>query len=262
MARIPGASPALAPKRCGPQDSRGGSGGEYDRPVTTLPQTGDPSLRLCWRDGRVALEHTSAVGRPPEAISVDFLRGATARRAVGISRRVHPLARAVGRDAPLPRILDGTAGLGRDAFVLACLGYSVLAIERSEVLHCLLEDGLARLLRDPHGATLVGERLRVRLADSRSVLLEDPRPEVVYLDPMFPPRRKRARVKLELELCQRLLGPTDDAAELVHAARRAATRRVVVKRPAWGEPLASDVSFQVRAEKVRWDVYLTADSGG
>jgi hypothetical protein len=51
-----------------------------------------------------------------------------------------------------PHIIDATAGLGRDAFLLASLGATVTMIERSADMHALLLDGMARAL-DAGGVT-------------------------------------------------------------------------------------------------------------
>lgn len=218
-----------------------------------FPQPDSPDLRLERIDGRLSLVEAGQ----QNPICVDFLSPTSERRRTGIRRRDHPLARAVGRKKPLPDIIDGTAGLGRDAFVLANLGYRVTAVERSPVLHALLADGMARLLANSRLAAALDGRLRVEHGDCRHLLCTTPPPRVVYLDPMFPDRRKSAKVKKEMQVFHRLLGSDSDAAELLTAARKVATDRVVVKRPVWAEPLASSPSYTVEGSKVRWDVYLT-----
>lgn len=214
-----------------------------------LPQPDDPNLVLVDTGTRLEVQDRGRVA----PVFVEFLGDA---RHVGIRRRTHPLARAVGRDAPLPDVLDGTAGLGRDAFVLACLGYTVTAVERAPVIHALFADGLARLLADPRGRQLVGDRLTLHRGACEEWLARNPPPTVVYLDPMFPPRKKSALVKKEMQLFQRLLGQEDNGSALLAAAREVATRRVVVKRPVWADPLAGDADYSVTGAKVRFDVYL------
>jgi len=217
-----------------------------------LPQPADQELALVREAGRVQLR-----GRSEWApVCVDFLDPLMRKRRRGLDRRTHPLARAVGRNRPLPDVLDGTAGLGRDAFVLACLGYQVEAVERSPVLHALLADGLARLTAGPEGRRWIGDRLRLSLGECRERLAHGPPPEVVYLDPMFPERRKSALVKKEMQLFQALLGEDSDADETLALARQVARQRVVVKRPVHAPPLAADPSYAVRKKTVRWDVYL------
>ncbi len=189
---------------------------------------------------------------------VDFLGAAMDRRRQG-NRRTHPLARAMGRKQPLPRIVDATAGLGRDAYVLASLGYEVVAVERCAILHAMLENGLARAAAEIGGGSEASKRLRLVAGDARDYLANLPReqlPDVVYMDPMFPKRTKSALVKKEMQFFQKLLGAEEDGGSLFEVAMSVATRRVVVKRPAKAPPLAPQPGYQVRGGRVRWDVYL------
>lgn len=218
--------------------------------MQSLPQPDDPELILA--RGADGLGIVDRAGRT--LVMVDFLDPEITWRRRGISLGTHPLARAVGRTRPLPAVLDCTAGLGRDAFILACLGYYVTAVERSPVLHALLIDGLSRLrARDPE---LVADRLRIERGDARNRFDLNPPPQVVYIDPMFPQRRKSALVKQEMRILQRVVGDEEDGAVLLAAAREVATDRVVVKRPTDAPRLAPDSSYTVTARKVRWDVYL------
>lgn len=75
-----------------------------------------------------------------------------------------------------PNVLDGTAGLGRDAFVLASLGCKVQMVERHPVVAALLDDGLKRAKSDPEIGTWVSERMSLLHAsslDALSKLAED-----------------------------------------------------------------------------------------
>lgn len=199
----------------------------------------------------------------PGPIYADFVAGAVAHRYRFGGGRNQPLARAVGlRGGPPPSVIDATAGLGRDAFVLASLGCPVRLIERCPVTAALLRDGLRRASVDPSLGPLVRERLSLTLADSISDLRElgdTQRPEVVYLDPMYPHRQKTALAAKELRLLRQLAGDDDDAPELLAAARACARRRVVVKRPRRAPALAGPPpSFQIIAPHTRFDVYLSA----
>ena len=210
-------------------------------------------LEVCWQ--------------PPHRrpVWVDFLSAGMQRRRA--SRGPHPLARAVGRKRPLPTVVDATAGLGRDAFVVASLGYEVVAVERSPVLHAMLQNGLERAMQET-GAMLETDagsetikRLRLVAGDARDYLAQLPKaeqPDAVYMDPMFPKRTKSALVKKEQQFFQQLLGAEDDAGSLFEVARSVANRRVVVKRPARVAPLAGQPSYRVPGTRVRWDVYLVA----
>ncbi len=198
--------------------------------------------------------------QPLGPIYADFTAGAAAHRYRFGGGRNQPLARAVGlRGARTPSVVDATAGLGRDAFVLAGLGCAVRLVERSPIIAALLHDGLQRARRDSLIGPWVAERMQLVTADSRvylGQLAAAQRPEVVYLDPMYPQRRKTALAAKELRLLRWLAGADDDAAELLAAALTCAQQRVVVKRPRLAPALAGPPpSFQINTPKTRFDVY-------
>jgi 16S rRNA (guanine1516-N2)-methyltransferase len=170
--------------------------------------------------------------------------------------RREPLARAFGPD--VATIVDATAGLAQDALRLACAGYRVTAIERHPVVAALVRDALARAAADPEIARALGGRLELRAGDARTLLSTlDPRPDAVYLDPMFPPKRRRsAAVRKELRLLRAVAGEDEDAAELFAVALATARRRVVVKRPDDAPPLAPRPAVSYEGNLVRYDVYL------
>lgn len=178
--------------------------------------------------------------------------------------RGQALARAVGlRGArPAPTVFDATAGLGRDAFLLATLGCRVQAVERDPGVHAALQEALRAAEADPETAAALGHRLRFLLGDSRevlSVLAPGERPEVVLVDPMHPARGKSALVKLEMRLLRARVGDDPDAAELLAVARAVARRRVVVKRPRKAPPLAPGVHHGLAGRSTRFDVYLVSE---
>ena len=71
----------------------------------------------------------------------DFVNGAVGYRFRSGASRRDPLARAAGfARGSVPTIVDATAGLGRDAFLLATLGAQVTLLERSAEVHDLLRD--------------------------------------------------------------------------------------------------------------------------
>jgi len=198
-------------------------------------------------------------------LRIDFLHGRVGWRWRKGGGRGQAIARAVGLKGgrPAPTVVDATAGLGRDAFLLAVLGCPVTALERQAEVHASLAAALAAAVADPEAARALGGRLRFLHADGRSwlpALAEAERPEVVLVDPMHPPRGKSALVKQEMRQLRDLVGEDADAGELLAAARAAATGRVVVKRPRQAEPLAPGRSHATEGRSTRYDVYL-AGSG-
>lgn len=210
--------------------------------------------------GRLELQCTQAGG--PGAVFVDFVGGA-----MGYSRRVpgeRLLFRAIGPVSKSPFVIDATAGLGRDAFVLACHGHRVVAIERSPTIAALLEDGLRRAMQSAEVRAALGDRLRLVSGDARQVLRDWPAhdaPDVIYLDPMFPPRRKSALVKKEAIALRDVVGADDDAGELLDLARRIARRHVVVKRMRHAPPIAAGVARTYEGTSIRFDVHAPVRPG-
>ena len=166
------------------------------------------------------------------------------------------LARAVGlHKDPALRVLDATAGLGRDGFTLAALGARVTLAERHPTVVALLEDARARALADPAAAEAAG-RIEIVHADGRKLMGPPASFDVVYLDPMYPERGKAALAKKELQLLRELTGGDADADALLEAAN--ARRRVVVKRPLSAPPLAGrKPSLALTGTQARFDIYLS-----
>lgn len=190
-------------------------------------------------------------------VFVDFLSGSSLYRQQHGGGKKEPIAKAIGvKGTETPTVLDATPGLGRDAFVLASTGCRVVMMERSPVVAALLDDGLIRLTQaEPEFSR------RFRLIHGNSIECMkalDEEIDAVYLDPMFPHRKKSALVKKEMRVFQQLLGSDDDADELLAPARTLAKQRVVVKRPAYAAPLANvSPSMAIESKKHRFDVYLS-----
>jgi 16S rRNA (guanine1516-N2)-methyltransferase len=195
------------------------------------------------------------------SVFVDWAGGAAAHRRLFGGGRGQPLARAVGLKAgATPTVLDATAGFGRDAFVLACLGCRVTLLERHPAVAALLADGHRRASADAEVGALVRDRMRVVHGDALQWLAglsEAERPDVVYLDPMYPERRKTSLVKKEMRALQELLGKDPHAGDLLPAALAAARQRVVVKRPMGAEALNHQPpTMSIKGKQHRYDVYV------
>lgn len=200
------------------------------------------------------------------AVRVDFTAGRAAFRRKQQKKEL--LVRAVegkggGINNASLKIIDATGGLGRDSFLLAAAGHQVCIFECQPVIAALLADGLARAGTHPETAK-IAQRIRLIAKNAVNALeaveaggQEGQGVDVVYLDPMFPERRKSALVKKELQLLQ-LLAHLDSAPEqLLTAALQVATHRVVVKRPVKAPFLADCApSHSLSGKTVRFDVYL------
>lgn len=206
------------------------------------------------------LELASLGPDAPGAMAVEFTAGPAAHRRRFGGGRGQPLARAVGlKGNAAPVVADLTAGLGRDAFVLASLGAEVWLVERCGALAALLDNGLARAAAHPDTAA-VAARMHPVCAEGAAWLAGRSGaalPDVVYLDPMYPERRKSALVKKEMRLVRAVAGADHDAPALLAMALERARRRVVVKRPRGAAPLPGPPpAAAVTSTNTRYDLYF------
>lgn len=200
----------------------------------------------------------------PAPVRVDFASDAMGWRTRG-GGGGEAVVRACGVKAGQRiRVLDATAGLGRDAWLLAHVGAEVTLCERSPVILALLQDGLRRAFLDS-AAVAIAARMHLHTGSSLALLQgmaslpASERPETVYLDPMFPHREKSALVKIDMRIFRNVVGEDLDADALLAAARAVATRRVVVKRPKHAPDLAGVEPHQrMVGQSSRFDLYAPA----
>ncbi|MBV4504955.1 class I SAM-dependent methyltransferase [Pseudomonas mosselii] len=194
----------------------------------------------------------------PGPVRVDFVEGQAAHRRLYGGGNGQMIAKAVGiAQGVRPQVLDATAGLGKDAFVLASLGCQMTLIERQPLIAALLEDGLVRARGDEEIAPIVARmRLLTGNAIERMRAWEGEAPQVIYLDPMFPHRDKSALVKKEMRVFRPLVGDDLDAPALLEAALALATHRVVVKRPRKAPIIeGAKPSHSLEGKSSRYDIY-------
>lgn len=219
-----------------------------------------PGLALETREEGLMLAADEArYGKP---LWVDFVGGKVGHRRRFGGGRGQLVAKACGlAKGVTPNVVDATAGLGRDAFVLASLGARVLMVERVPTIAALLADGLVRASKEAETADIAA-RMQLRAGDAAKHLAAivadaDFSPHVVHLDPMFPHREKSALVKKEMRLFRELAGDDADASELLHAALSVATHRVVVKRPRKAPPIEGPTpQHTIEGKTSRYDVYV------
>lgn len=190
-------------------------------------------------------------------VEVDFASPASLYRKQHGGGRKEPIVKAVGlKGNEQWHVVDATPGLGRDAFVLVSVGCHVTMIERSPIVAALLEDGIRRLQIDYPD---LASRMTLQHGNSAEVMqyFDGEDVNAIYLDPMFPHKKKSALVKKEMRLFQQLLGHDPDADALLPPALKLATHRVVVKRPNSADVLAGHKpSMAIESKKHRFDVYL------
>jgi 16S rRNA (guanine1516-N2)-methyltransferase len=194
----------------------------------------------------------------PGPVRVDFVEGGAAHRRQFGGGSGQMIAKAVGVQPGIrPRVLDATAGLGRDAFVLATLGCDMLLFERQPLIAALLEDGLLRGREDPEVRPIV-ERMYLRQGNAIELMRawQGEPPQVIYLDPMFPHREKSALVKKEMRLFRPFVGDDLDAGTLLEQALALASHRVVVKRPRKAPAIeGAKPGYGLEGKSSRYDIY-------
>ncbi len=203
------------------------------------------------------LELRSTKPKPPGPIYVDFLSGTLAHRRLYGGGKGQLIARAVGfKNKPNPTVLDISAGLGRDSFVLATVGAEVTMLERNPIIHALLKDGLERANAAEWFRQLKLTLLKSEASDYLKSL--SIKPDVIYFDPMYPDRKQTALAKKEMRMLRKLAGTDEDAATTLAFALHHAKHRVVVKRPRHSKSIEGQKpSLVFNGKSSRFDVYLT-----
>ena len=195
-------------------------------------------------------------------ISIDFLKGTLAHRQQFGGGRGQAIAKAIGmKSGVTPSVLDTTAGMAGDAFVLATLGCSITLLERSPILFALIEDAVQRASLNESFAKILEQGFVIVNRDAREYMREQiaagtRQPDVIYIDPMYPHKKKSALVKKDMQILQRLHGCDDDAGELLNIALSYARKRVVVKRPIQAKTISEKKpSTCIKSTKTRFDIY-------
>lgn len=187
---------------------------------------------------------------------IDFLsaeKNYRHRHGGGLSETI---ARACGvkKNSARPHILDITAGLGNDAFILASLGCPMTLIERHPVVAALLEDALKRLNGSSHAPNI-----SLYYADAEQILHQFS-PDVIYIDPMHPERSKSACVKKDMQILQQWIAPEMHPEKLLTLSLQVAQKRVVLKWPRKAPQMVMadnrkpDIVYEENT--VRFEVYL------
>lgn len=197
----------------------------------------------------------------PGPVRAEFVTGKMGYRREHGGGSGQLVARAVGLQKTKTglHVVDATAGLGQDAFVLASLGCDVSLFERNPVIHALLADGLARAALNVECAPVVA-RMTLHAGSSIDWLANAAErgevADVVYLDPMFPHSDKSALVKKEMQVFRTIVGDDDDSEALLRAALAAAKYRVSVKRPRKAPAISGpEPGTRIEGKSSRYDIY-------
>jgi 16S rRNA (guanine1516-N2)-methyltransferase len=211
------------------------------------------SFFLTWRDGCLKLLDKELLKKGGLAVDIEPRNG---EQRSWPAPKDGALAHALGRKTRT--VVDATTGWGQDSLHIFRMGYEVLCIERSPVMAELLLDGFKRLveLEWMQKLNLQSPRLLIGNAVDLLAALES-QPDCIYLDPMFPPKRKKSALpKKAMMVLRDLLGDDQDKEQLFAAALMATGKRVVVKSPDYAEPLGGKPNESFHGKLLRYDVYF------
>jgi 16S rRNA (guanine1516-N2)-methyltransferase len=220
------------------------------------------NLTLCYTEQGLKLFENTVKNRFLSVLYVDFVHGKNGYRLAQNSTIKQPLARAVGiKPGNRPVILDATAGLGGDSFVLAALGCQMTLCERNPVIRALLQDGIERALLSPLTSAIFSKNIQLLPVDSISFLKGDKKLKdhfsTIYLDPMYPHSTSTALGKKNMRVTRLLVGDDPDYEELMAAAELYSPRRITVKRPKKAPTISDRIPDHVtRIKSSRFDVYF------
>ena len=192
-------------------------------------------------------------------LKCSFIEGPILHRLKYGKGRGQNLAKAVGMKFNKNRnIIDATAGLGYDSFILASLGAKVTLIERSQKMHTLLQNGIDEGISFGGEIGKIVNRMELLFWDSKDILPKLT-PEVIMIDTMYIERKKTALVKNNMRLVREIVGPDTDYIELLEVALNCAKNRVVLKQPRYADPIREigKCSHQILGKTIRYDIFMT-----
>ncbi|QQE12834.1 class I SAM-dependent methyltransferase [Planctomycetota bacterium] len=229
----------------------------------------DAIVSISEEDERLEIRFLKAdkkMGGKPGTLRFD-LTGIDVKSGHGRSLK-QPIAKAVGikkGDKWRPKVLDCTAGLGEDSFLLAALGCEVTMIEQHPLVYAMLRDEMDNACTINNELAEIVGRMDLRCGDAVKTMRELDDYDVVYLDPMYPEkkRHKSARTKKSIWFLRQLLGhdeaDSDNTIGLFEGALKMAKKRVVAKRPNHASPLTNERYIKPEAshegKSFRFDVY-------
>ena len=223
--------------------------------ITTFEFDNHPTLQfyLSWRNGCLSLIDKANINK--SALTVEIERRQGEQRSWPIAK-TGALAQALGRKTRT--VVDATAGWGQDSLAMFRMGYEVQCIERSPIMAALLADGFDRLSRLDWMNQLNLAPPQLLVGNAVEILEQLPtQPDCIYLDPMFPPKRKKsALAKKAIIVLRDLVGDDVDKEQLFATAFKVAGKRVVVKSPGYAEPLGGKPNGSFHGKLLRYDVYL------
>jgi len=208
---------------------------------------------LTWRNGELKLLDKELLKKG--GLSVDIAPRHGEQRSWPAPKE-GALAQAIGRKTKT--VIDATTGWAQDSLHIFRMGYDLRCIERSPIMLALLQDAFLRLEQVDWVQRLNLSAPQLLAGNAIDVLANlESAPDCIYIDPMFPPKRKKSALpKKSMLILRDLLGDDLDRETLFDAAFSATAKKVVVKCPDHAEPLGGTPTESFGSKLLRYDVYL------
>lgn len=193
------------------------------------------------------------------SLKINFSSRKNIYRYKSLNKKNEILSKVIGiKKNYFPYVLDATAGLGQDGFILASLGCKVTLIERNPFIAIILDDAIRRIFLNLRKKCYFKFNMKLLYLSSFNMLnLGIIKPDVIYLDPMFPYRKIKSLPQKNIQLLQKIVGYDCDSHKLLNISRKLAKRRIVVKR-FLNSPFLYDSkpNWTVFSKNHRFDIYL------
>lgn len=158
-------------------------------------------------------------------------------------------------------IIDGTAGFGHDALLLASTGADVAMVEKHPVIALLLHYEYQLMLSNKNWLKLLS-RIYIYYGDFINTINKLNKADIIYLDPMFPNNSYTAKVNKNMQLLHDIASPPtiDDEKFLFNCAINNIhdNGKLIIKRPINTPFLANKTPVQSYSnDAIRFDKYLS-----
>lgn len=195
-------------------------------------------------------------GSKAELVSFDLLKEWNSHQGKNYSLKKEPLARALGvKGDGTTAVIDATCGTGKDSVLLLKFGAVVTAYERNPIIAALFFDALQRAMScGDQFSEVLNNRFSFSFGDA--ALIDTISCDAVFIDPMYPHKKKKALPRKEMQIFRNVVGADCDSEKLLHWARALGNKRIVVKRPNHAEYLGETPTHSYQGKSTRYDLYL------
>lgn len=232
--------------------------------IETLSQAKtNPDIRFILNIGQISLslsyinKKTNDVHTVKTSLENEYLKRTYDKSKSIQEEKKRPLIKAIQTGISNPTILDATGGFGVDAFSIAYVGYNITILERNPIMYALLYDSMMRASQN-HKIKPIIDRMKLLHADAFNYLEEiEEKPDVIYLDPMYPSIQKRkALSKLPITIARELLfDEKEQTKELLDLAKKHAKHHTVLKRPINASNPGANKVF--KSKDHLWEIYYS-----